>query len=101
MANVQDSDWQASDALDGPLRQVGYWLKQIIRTVKPVYERNLCFFQTRGSFFHLFFQNVVQSSGNILVIHRVTNATSGIYTCIATNDAGTSQANIQLKVKYG
>ncbi|CAC5424735.1 NOTCH3 [Mytilus coruscus] len=45
--------------------------------------------------------NVVQSSGNTLVIHRVTNATGGTYTCIATNVAGTSQANIQLKVTYG
>ncbi|VDI13473.1 Hypothetical predicted protein, partial [Mytilus galloprovincialis] len=44
--------------------------------------------------------NPVQSSGNTLVIHSVTNETTGTYTCIATNDAGTSQANIQLKVTY-
>ncbi|VDI75359.1 Hypothetical predicted protein, partial [Mytilus galloprovincialis] len=44
--------------------------------------------------------NVVQSSGNTLVINRVTNSTTGTYTCIATNVAGTSQANIQLKVTY-
>ncbi|VDI36495.1 Hypothetical predicted protein [Mytilus galloprovincialis] len=44
--------------------------------------------------------NVVQSTGKTLVIQRVTNATTGIYTCIAKNHAGTSQANIQLKVTY-
>ncbi|XP_071138698.1 uncharacterized protein [Mytilus edulis] len=44
--------------------------------------------------------NPIQSFGNTLVIHSVTNATTGSYTCIATNDAGTSQANIQLKVTY-
>ncbi|CAG2257832.1 HMCN [Mytilus edulis] len=43
---------------------------------------------------------IVQSSGNTLVIHSVTNATTGSYSCIATNGAGTSQANIQLKVSY-
>ncbi|CAG2217861.1 HMCN [Mytilus edulis] len=42
----------------------------------------------------------VQTSGHTLVIHSVTNTTIGTYTCIATNDAGTSQANIQLKVTY-
>ncbi|CAC5407140.1 HMCN [Mytilus coruscus] len=44
--------------------------------------------------------NPVQSSGNTLVIHSVTNATTGTYTCIATNDAGSSQASILLKVTY-
>ncbi|CAC5424736.1 HMCN [Mytilus coruscus] len=42
----------------------------------------------------------VKSSVNTLIIHSVTNATIGTYTCIATNDAGSSQANIQLKVTY-
>ncbi|XP_071138696.1 neuronal cell adhesion molecule-like [Mytilus edulis] len=45
--------------------------------------------------------NPVQFSGNTLVIHSVTNATTGTYTCIATNNAGSSQANILLKVTYG
>ncbi|XP_076082118.1 peroxidasin homolog [Mytilus galloprovincialis] len=43
---------------------------------------------------------MLQSSRNILSVHNVTNTTSGYYTCIATNDAGTSQANILLKVIY-
>ncbi|XP_071140984.1 neurofascin-like [Mytilus edulis] len=38
------------------------------------------------------------ATGDTLIISTVTNATIGIYTCIATNDAGTSQANIILKV---
>ncbi|VDI38762.1 Hypothetical predicted protein, partial [Mytilus galloprovincialis] len=42
----------------------------------------------------------VKSSGNTLIIHSVTNATIGTYTCIAKNDAGSSRANIQLKVIY-
>ncbi|VDI45895.1 Hypothetical predicted protein [Mytilus galloprovincialis] len=43
---------------------------------------------------------LLQSSGNIIVVHNVTNSTTGYYTCIATNDAGTSQANVLLKAKY-
>ncbi|CAC5364487.1 Protein eyes shut homolog,Neurogenic locus Notch protein,Neurogenic locus notch homolog protein 3,Protein eyes shut,Protocadherin Fat 4,Delta-like protein C,Neurogenic locus notch homolog protein 1,Fibropellin-3,Protein crumbs homolog 2,Sushi, nidogen and EGF-like domain-containing protein 1,Protein jagged-1a,Sushi, von Willebrand factor type A, EGF and pentraxin domain-containing protein 1,Protein jagged-2,Neurogenic locus notch homolog protein 2,Protein crumbs homolog 1,Protein jagged-1,Protein jagged-1b len=43
---------------------------------------------------------VLHSSGNILIVHNVTNTTAGYYTCIATNDAGTSQANVLLKVIY-
>ncbi|CAG2219381.1 PLG [Mytilus edulis] len=40
------------------------------------------------------------ATGNTLIISTVTNATIGLYTCIATNDAGTSQANIILKFTY-
>ncbi|XP_071138695.1 uncharacterized protein [Mytilus edulis] len=43
---------------------------------------------------------IVQTSGNTLVVRSVTNATTGSYSYIATNSAGTSQANIQLKVSY-
>jgi len=49
----------------------------------------------------LIFQNDLNSSDGVLVIHRVTNTTVGLYRCIATNDAGSSQANIYLKVTYG
>jgi outer membrane receptor for ferric coprogen and ferric-rhodotorulic acid len=47
------------------------------------------------------FQNYLNSSNGVLIIHRVTNTTVGMYRCIATNDAGSSQANIYLKVTYG
>ncbi|CAG2219379.1 HMCN [Mytilus edulis] len=40
------------------------------------------------------------STGKTLTVSRVTNSTTGVYSCIATNDAGTSQANIILKVTY-
>ncbi|XP_076082109.1 uncharacterized protein LOC143052856 isoform X2 [Mytilus galloprovincialis] len=40
------------------------------------------------------------ATGNTLIMSTVTNATIGLYTCIATNDAGTSQANIILKFTY-
>ncbi|XP_063418146.1 hemicentin-1-like [Mytilus trossulus] len=40
------------------------------------------------------------TSGNIMVVHNVTNTTTGQYTCIATNDVGTSQVNIFLEVTY-
>lgn len=46
-------------------------------------------------------QEEYNATGNTLVISTVTNATIGLYTCIATNDAGTSQANIILKVTNG
>ena len=49
----------------------------------------------------LIFQNYLKSSDGVLIIHRVTNTTVGMYRCIATNDAGSSQANINLKVTYG
>ncbi|XP_076082119.1 neuronal cell adhesion molecule-like [Mytilus galloprovincialis] len=40
------------------------------------------------------------SNGDTLIVPRVTNATTGLYSCIATNDAGTSQAIIMLKATY-
>ncbi|XP_076082120.1 contactin-5-like [Mytilus galloprovincialis] len=40
------------------------------------------------------------TTGTNLTVSRVTNSTTGVYSCIATNDAGTSQANIILKVTY-
>ncbi|CAC5401498.1 unnamed protein product [Mytilus coruscus] len=40
------------------------------------------------------------STGATLTVIRVTNSTAGSYSCIATNDAGISQANIILKVTY-
>ena len=49
----------------------------------------------------LIFQKYLNSSDGVLIIHRVTNTTVGLYRCIATNDAGSSQANIYLKVTYG
>lgn len=36
-----------------------------------------------------------------MVVQNVTNTTAGQYTCIATNDVGTSQVNIFLEVTYG
>ncbi|VDI57264.1 Hypothetical predicted protein [Mytilus galloprovincialis] len=47
-----------------------------------------------------FNRKLLHSSGNSLVVHNVTNTTTGYYTCIATNDAGTSQANVLLKANY-
>lgn len=46
-------------------------------------------------------QEDYNATGDTLVISTVTNATIGLYTCIATNDAGASQANIILKFTYG
>ncbi|XP_071140981.1 uncharacterized protein [Mytilus edulis] len=40
------------------------------------------------------------STGTTFTVSRVTNSSTGLYSCIATNDAGTSQANIILKVTY-
>ncbi|VDI14974.1 Hypothetical predicted protein [Mytilus galloprovincialis] len=42
----------------------------------------------------------VISSGNTITVHNVTNSTAGYYTCIATNDVGTSQVNIFLQITY-
>lgn len=43
---------------------------------------------------------LLHTSGNIMIVHNVTNTTAGYYTCIATNDVGTSQVNIFLEVTY-
>ena len=56
---------------------------------------------TKTNFNPSTFQNYLNSSDGVLIIHRVTNTTVGMYRCIATNDAGSSQANIHLKVTYG
>ncbi|CAC5361985.1 unnamed protein product [Mytilus coruscus] len=43
---------------------------------------------------------LLHTSGDIMVVQNVTNTTAGYYTCIATNDVGTSQVNIFLEVTY-
>ncbi|CAG2219380.1 unnamed protein product [Mytilus edulis] len=47
--------------------------------------------------YRLITQNVLSYTGNVLAIQDVTSDKTGHYTCIATNDVGVSQAQIQLE----
>ncbi|XP_063396900.1 hemicentin-1-like [Mytilus trossulus] len=47
-----------------------------------------------------FSNKTLPSTSSTLILLRATNETAGIYTCIATNDVGTSQADIKLKVTF-
>lgn len=44
-----------------------------------------------------YYNNVLSYTGNVLAIQDVTSDKTGHYTCIATNDVGVSQAEIQLE----
>ncbi|XP_052073031.1 neural cell adhesion molecule L1-like protein [Mytilus californianus] len=46
-------------------------------------------------------QNAIMAFGKALHILQATNATEGVYTCTATNDVGTSKADVTLKVVHG
>ncbi|XP_076108849.1 uncharacterized protein LOC143076840 [Mytilus galloprovincialis] len=47
-----------------------------------------------------FANKTLPSTSSTLTLLRATNETAGIYTCIATNDVGTSKADIKLKVTF-
>ncbi|CAC5385821.1 unnamed protein product [Mytilus coruscus] len=42
----------------------------------------------------------VKISGGVMLISNVTSEATGLYTCIATNDIGSSRANIMLEATY-
>lgn len=44
---------------------------------------------------------MIEEHGGTLTIKNVTGSVSGMYTCIATNDIGTSKANIMFEATYG
>ncbi|CAC5395412.1 unnamed protein product [Mytilus coruscus] len=47
-----------------------------------------------------FTYKTLPSTSSTLILLRATNEKAGIYTCIATNDVGASQADIKLKVTF-